>query len=79
MSSVQFLRLASRARPARATAFCRWNQRQPATLLKEVRTGYKSFSTSGRKLSDEHGEESFEEFTARYGFSCWGKLHQIGR
>lgn len=27
----------------------------------------KSFSTTPRRASDDHHEESFEEFTARYG------------
>ncbi|KAI9760640.1 MAG: Cytochrome c oxidase subunit 6 [Chaenotheca gracillima] len=72
MSSTALLRLAARAP---STPFFRSSytlRRLPlassssAVSSAAVLGGCSSFSTSAKRLSDEHGEESFEEFTARY-------------
>ncbi|KAL9084518.1 MAG: hypothetical protein Q9165_008021 [Trypethelium subeluteriae] len=74
MSSTQLLRVAARARGTPASFFTS-RPVSPARRLPLLACGSKAslsatgcyaFSTSAPKLSGEHGEETFEEFTARY-------------
>ncbi|KAI9846319.1 MAG: Cytochrome c oxidase subunit 6 [Sclerophora amabilis] len=70
MSSTTLLRLAARTSTtpfirssytARRSPLSSSQTRSPVTL-----GGYSSFGTSAKRLSDDHQEESFEEFTARF-------------
>ena len=61
MSSFRLLRLA--ARPRYAVAAAR-STTAPAPLASRY---MRSFQSSARQLSGAHQEETFEEFTARYG------------
>jgi hypothetical protein len=74
MSSTSLLRIVARAQPC---TFFRANGIRNVTLrsssavyavpaLIATSGSASSFSTSSRKASDPHAEESFEEFTARY-------------
>ncbi|CAG8976762.1 hypothetical protein HYALB_00008420 [Hymenoscyphus albidus] len=74
MSSTSLLRIAARAQPStlfRTNGLRSLTPRTfaagPAALLATSGSGVHSFSTTAARLSgDPHGEESFEEFTARF-------------
>ncbi|KAF2754785.1 COX5A-domain-containing protein [Pseudovirgaria hyperparasitica] len=63
MSASSIFRITSRARTPALRAVRRPIAPKRAGFVTPV---YKSFSSTARQLSDSHGEETFEEFTARY-------------
>ena len=70
MSSAAFARVARARLLSSPSAALRPSSRLAPTTQQMVNTGVgvgrvKGFSTSGMRMSDPHGEESFEEFTAR--------------
>ncbi|KAL8904178.1 MAG: hypothetical protein Q9207_003441 [Kuettlingeria erythrocarpa] len=71
MSTVAILRLATRTQPHRtifrSTQCCPAAARRlvPASATGGYGSGH-TFSTTVRRKSDEHGEETFEEFSVRY-------------
>jgi cytochrome c oxidase subunit 5a len=74
MSSSNFLRFAARAGRASTFQACRRAATPvPRRLTPAVAsTATQSFSTTAIRASgDPHGEETFEEFTARYDRSFW--------